>query len=83
MIKIDLQQAQKFYQQALREQSKAQTPVYLLYLYSKWQSIDLYQSIIKGVLLEKFFLNKSSQVIVAGSLLGYVIILFATVRYLR
>ena len=35
-IEINLSHAQKFYNKALKEESKAQAPVYLLYLYSKW-----------------------------------------------
>ena len=46
-IDINLSQAQKYYSKALKQESNSKTPVYLLYLYSKWQSVDLYEQIFK------------------------------------
>ena len=83
IISIDLNQAQKFYQKALREEGKAQAPVYLLYLYSKWQSIDLYQSIFKDLLVDQIFKSPKNQLGILASIVLYITMLWATVRYLR
>lgn len=82
-IKIDLLQAQKFYQMALQEESKAQAPVYLLYLYSKWQSIDLYQSIVKDLIMESILQSPSNQLKIVFGFLSYFGLLWRTVNYLR
>ena len=83
VIKIDLTQAQKFYQQALKEESKAQAPVYLLYVYSKWQSIDLYESLYLGLLINGILQSPGNQLKILLGLLAYFGMLGATVKYLR
>jgi len=67
----------------LKEESKAQAPVYLLYLYSKWQSVDLYQSIFKDLLLDSVFRSPKNQIGILISILMYLGLLGGTVRYLR
>ena len=68
---------------ALQEDSKAQAPVYLLYLYSKWQSIDLYQSIVKDLIMESILQSPSNQLKIIFGFLSYFGLLWRTVNYLR
>lgn len=68
---------------ALQEDSKAQAPVYLLYLYSKWQSIDLYQSIVKDLIMESILQSPSNQLKIVFGFLSYFGLLWRTVNYLR
>ena len=83
LIQIDLNQAQKFYQLALKEESRAQAPVYLLYLYSKWQSVDLYESIVRELLVNSILRSPSNQIIMLAGAAAYLGLLWGTVRYLR
>ena len=83
IIQIDLNQAQKFYQLALKEESRAQAPVYLLYLYSKWQSVDLYESIIKELLMNSILKSPGNQLMMLLGAAAYLSLLWGTVRYLR
>ena len=41
VVDIDHDMAQVYYDKALKEQSSVQVPVYLMSLYSKWQRLDL------------------------------------------
>ena len=68
---------------ALQEESKAQAPVYLLYLYSKWQSIDLYQSIVKDLIMESILQSPTNQLKIVFGFLSYFGLLWRTVNYLR
>lgn len=83
IIQIDLNQAQRFYQLALKEESRAQAPVYLLYLYSKWQSVDLYESIIKELLMNSILKSPGNQLMMLVGAAAYLGLLWGTVRYLR
>ena len=57
--------------------------MYLLYLYSKWQSIDLYESVFKDLLVDNFIKSRTNQVLAVGMLALYLSILGITVRFLR
>ena len=40
-VDVDLEMAQIYYEKAMKEESQALTPVYLLSLYGKWQKLDI------------------------------------------
>lgn len=52
---IDLDMAQIYYDKAMKEDTSASymTPVYLLNLYSKWQKIDLAETLSRFFLFNK------------------------------
>ena len=53
-VEIDLEMAQTYYEKAMKEDSQSITPVYLLSLYSKWQKLDIIDTI------QKFFSMNSN-----------------------
>mmetsp|Transcript_3516 Transcript_3516/g.5284 ORF Transcript_3516/g.5284 Transcript_3516/m.5284 type:complete len:179 (+) Transcript_3516:26-562(+) len=82
-VEVNLDHAQAFYKRALDGQPKQQAPIYLMFLYSKWQSIDLkkviYEDLVGGILL-----NKPSNVVIAlGTIVFYFGFLLTIIRYLR
>lgn len=44
---VDLEMAQIYYEKAMKEDSSALTPVYLLSLYGKWQKLDIIDTLRK------------------------------------
>lgn len=83
VINIDLKQAQAFYQKALKEESNARTPVYILYMYSKWQSIDLYETIVSDLLIDGIQKSRVNQACILLLFALYIGLLYGTVAYLR
>lgn len=57
--------------------------MYLLYLYSKWQSIDLYQTVVQDLILHGLVISGRGQVALVAVTFAYFALLACTVRYLR
>jgi len=80
-MEIYLEMAQVYYDKAMKEDSSALTPVYMLSLYGKWQKLDI------GDTMKKFFSSNSSsprsQMVIILAVLSYCLTVFGMVKFLR
>jgi hypothetical protein len=81
-MKPDHDLAQLYYERALREESSAQAPVYLMNLYSRWQRLDVPQTFISFV-TETFTESWSKGLVVIIANIAYVITIVFVVMLLR
>lgn len=57
--------------------------MYLLYVYSKWQMLDLYNTLVNDLLFEGLLTSPRNLGIVLGSIGFYALFLAGIVRFLR
>ncbi len=80
-VDVDLEVAQIYYEKAMKEESQAMTPVYILSLYGKWQRLDVLDT------LKKFFSLHSesprSQMTGGLMIITYICIFSGMIKFLR
>eukprot|EP00347_Sterkiella_histriomuscorum_P014767 403359608 len=80
-LEVDLEMAQIYYEKAMKEESQALTPVYLLSLYGKWQKLDMVDTVRKFVSIHSD--SPRSQITVVMMLFGYFFSFCGMVKFLR
>ncbi|CDW82044.1 protein sel-1 homolog 1-like [Stylonychia lemnae] len=80
-VEIDLEMAQIYYDKAMKEESQALTPVYLLSLYGKWQKLDMLDTIKKFISIHSD--SPRSQMTVLMMLICYFCTFAGMVKLLR
>ena len=82
VVEVDHDLAQLYYEKALREKSSVSAPVYLMNLYSRWQRLNVIET-VKSFVTETIKEPWSRGAIIVLSQLCYIISVFGTVKLLR
>lgn len=81
-VELDHDLANHYYEKALREKSSALAPIYIMSLYSRWQRLNLVETVFsffKEMIEEPW--SKGAFILLAQLL--YCLFMFCTVRFLR
>lgn len=82
VVDIDHDLAQLYYEKAMKENSSVQAPVYMMSLYSKWQRLDVQDTLVDFVVeFVQEPWSRGSALIVTG--IVYLLCLWGTVKVLR
>jgi len=74
--------AQVYYEKALKEKTSVSAPVYLMSLYSKWQRLDVIDT-VKSFVTEAIEEPWSKGAMLLAIQVCYVLSIFGTVKFLR
>jgi hypothetical protein len=75
--------AQIYYERALKEESQAVTPVYLLSIYGKWQRLNFGKTLLDVTGAQNLSIFDKSRLSILASLGFYVISLVGIIKILR